>query len=119
MGALGKRMDTIGPGIWPEDYPAIAEEAKYTVANPKPPVAQRAKIIGALGSDAAEFRTADKWVYEGALALVEPAEVGQTGGGALSGLMEGLCRLPRAVSQSGRVVLHRGRPGLQSSAGRP
>jgi cytochrome c556 len=77
MGALGERMGEIGEGIWREDFAAIAEAARYIAEHPKPPAAQRKRVISALGDDAPEFRAADKRVHTGSLALVEAAESGQ------------------------------------------
>lgn len=74
MRELGQRMDRISDGIWREDYAAIAEAARYIANHPKPPMKQRKKIIGALGTDAPDFRAGDKRVHETALAVVEAAQ---------------------------------------------
>lgn len=77
MRELGNRMERISDGIWREDYAAIVEAAQYIADHPKPPMEQRKRIIGALGSDAAGFRAGDKRVHEGALAVVEAAQAKQ------------------------------------------
>jgi len=73
MRQLGTRMGQINDGIWKEDYAAIADAAHYIAEHPKPPMKQRKKILGALGTDAIDFRAADKRVHDDALEVVEAA----------------------------------------------
>lgn len=75
MQQLGLDLTRISDGMLTENYAAVATAAAAIADHPKPPLAQRKKIIAGLGADAGRFRLGDQVVHDAALAVKDAARL--------------------------------------------
>ena len=76
MEKLGRDMQAVTGAISREDWALVAELAPRIAQHEQPPAAEKVRILGWLGSDAARFRSLDGEVEHAAMALGEAARRG-------------------------------------------
>lgn len=76
MQDMGKRMQDITDAISREDWAKVAQVAPLIVSHEQPPVAERVRILGFIGSEAGNFKRHDEQVQQSAKALQQAAERG-------------------------------------------
>ena len=76
MERLGRDMQAVTGAISKEDWALVAELAPRIAQHEQPPAAEKVRILGWLGSDAARFRSLDGEVEHAAMALGEAARRG-------------------------------------------
>ncbi|HLS80393.1 MAG TPA: cytochrome c [Steroidobacter sp.] len=74
MKDLGAHMQTVTDGISREDWKLVEQTARLIADHPRPPMAERARILSFMGSDAAKFRAYDGKTHDAAAALAEAAK---------------------------------------------
>ncbi len=78
MQEMGRNMQVIVDGISREDWKLVAITAPLIANHPKPPLAERAKIIAFIGTDAPNFKNYDKKTHDTASVLAESAARGDS-----------------------------------------
>lgn len=73
MRDLGKRMQTVTHGIAQEDWVLVEETARLIAEHPKPPLLEKTRILGFVGTDLGKFKAHDEDTHQAARALEEAA----------------------------------------------
>lgn len=76
MQDLGKNMQKVTDGISREDWETVAKVAPLIADHPQPPLAEKARILSFVGSDAGKFRGYDEKAHAAAKALEQAAARG-------------------------------------------
>ncbi len=76
MATLGRDMQTVTGAISREDWAMVARLAPDIAHHPAPPLSEKLRILGWLGTDAGKFRGFDAQVHEAAAAMGEAAARG-------------------------------------------
>ncbi|HSH30029.1 MAG TPA: cytochrome c [Thiohalobacter sp.] len=76
MQELGRQMGTLTQAIMADDRETIVAAAAAIADHPQPPLSERIRILGSLGTAAPAFRQADKDVHDAAIAVKQAAEAG-------------------------------------------
>lgn len=71
---LGEEMQNVTAAITSENWTQVEKSAAWIADHPKPPMAERMRIMGFLGSDAGKFKGSDKKTHNAARALAENAK---------------------------------------------
>lgn len=66
MRGMSRNMQVITDGIAREDWTLIAETAPLIADHPRPPLAEKMRILGMLGADAASFKSHDRQTHRAA-----------------------------------------------------
>lgn len=74
MQQLGKEMQNVTAAISSEDWPQVEKSAAWIADHPRPPMTERMRIMGFMGSDAGKFKAGDKETHEAARELMAAAE---------------------------------------------
>lgn len=76
MKDMGRNMQVIVDGLSREDY-AVVEKAALAIADhPQPPVGEKMRIMGFVGSNAPRFKAFDGETYDNATALAKASKNG-------------------------------------------
>jgi cytochrome c556 len=76
MKDLGKHMQTITDGISREDWALVEKTAPLIGEHPQPPVAEKTRIIGFMGSKMGKFKSYDGETHNAAHILAQAAKNG-------------------------------------------
>lgn len=76
MKDLGKHMQTITDGISREDWALVEKTAPLIGEHPQPPIMEKTRIIGFMGSKMGKFKAYDGETHEAAHALAQAAKNG-------------------------------------------
>lgn len=74
MRDMGAELGRLAQALSADDLDRAAEAARAIAEHPRPPLAERMRILGRLGNDAAAFRAGDHEVHEAALAVRAAAD---------------------------------------------
>lgn len=73
MQDMGKNMQVITDGISREDWEMVARAAPLIADHPQPPLAEKMRILGFVGSDTGKFKGHDEKTHQAAQALEQAA----------------------------------------------
>lgn len=73
MRDLGKRMEIVTHGIAHEDWELVEETARLIAEHPKPPLLEKTRILGFVGTDLGKFKAYDEDTHQAARTLEEAA----------------------------------------------
>jgi len=73
MRDLGKNMQDIADGISREDWKMVGQIAPLVADHPKPPLAEKMRILKFAGADASKFKGHDEKVHQAARTLEQAA----------------------------------------------
>ncbi len=76
MKDLGKHMQAITDGISREDWALVEKTAPLIGEHPQPPIAEKTRIIGFMGSKMGKFKAYDGETHDAAHALAQAANKG-------------------------------------------
>jgi cytochrome c556 len=76
MQEMSRNMQTIVDAISREDWELVAQTAPHIANHPKPPIKERIKVIGFIGTDAPSFKNYDKQTHDTASLLTDTATLG-------------------------------------------
>ena len=74
MKDLGKHMQTITDGISREDWALVEKTAPLIGEHPQPPISEKTRIIGFMGSDMGKFKAYDGETHDAAHKLAHVAQ---------------------------------------------
>lgn len=74
MKDLGKHMQAITDGISREDWAVVEKMAPLIGEHPQPPLSEKTRIIGFMGSNMGKFKAYDGETHEAAHVLAEAAK---------------------------------------------
>lgn len=73
MKDLGRNMQAITDGISREDWDQVAKTAPQIANHPQPPLSEKMRILGFVGSDMGKYRAHDRETHDAALAVGKAA----------------------------------------------
>ena len=73
MQKLGKQMQTVTLGIAQADWVLVEETARLIAEHPTPPLLEKTRILGFVGTDVSKFKGHDEDTHQAARALEEAA----------------------------------------------
>lgn len=73
MSDLGKQMQSITDGLARDEYADIGKAAMAIAEHPQPPLSQKVRILGFVGTRIARFKAYDARTHDLALAIAEAA----------------------------------------------
>lgn len=73
MSDLGKNMQAVADGLAREDYAVVGKVALAIAEHPQPPLSEKLRTLGFVGSRMAQFKAYDQQTQELALEIVEAA----------------------------------------------
>jgi len=73
MQDLGKNMQAATDGISREDWEVVAKAAAAIADHPRPPLGEKMRILGFVGSDAGRFKAYDEKTHQAARGLAQAA----------------------------------------------
>ena len=76
MRELGKNMQVVTDAISREDWVRVTDTAPHIAEHPQPPLGEKMRILGFVGSDAGRFKRFDEQTHQAARALEQAAKRG-------------------------------------------
>ena len=73
MQDMGKNMQAITDGVSREDWEMVVRVAPLIADHPQPPLIEKVRILGFIGSDAGKFKSHDEETHQAARALEQAA----------------------------------------------
>ncbi|MFZ5510200.1 MAG: cytochrome c [Pseudomonadota bacterium] len=92
MKDMGRNMQLVTDGISREDYEAVEQAAVAIADHPQPPLGEKARIIGFIGSNMGRFKAYDGETHDNAMTLAKAARE-KNGQGAIDAFhkLQGSC----------------------------
>lgn len=102
MKDLGKNMRTITDGIPREDWALVEKTAPLIADHPQPPMSERTRIMGFMGTCMSKFKTYDGETHEQAQAVGRAAKA-KDGQGDISGFQNAIAAAANPANRSWRI----------------
>ena len=73
MSDLGQEMQAVTDGLAREEYANVEQAAQAIAEHPQPPLSEKVRIIGFVGTRMAQFKAYDQQTHDHASAIIEAA----------------------------------------------